>query len=148
MFFFFQAEDGIRDKLVTGVQTCALPICPPPAPAALPRRTARHAPRSPFLGEWPGAPAPSTRRGRGPRNARAGGRRPRARKDEAAWPQASHAASPGPYPKNASRGCRIAGLHRRPVTLLELLAPAARARVVAAYSGEAIRHQVAHGRAT
>src|SRR6266404_9027574 len=24
-FFFFQAEDGIRDKLVTGVQTCALP---------------------------------------------------------------------------------------------------------------------------
>src|SRR5258708_11179096 len=35
-FFFFQAEDGIRDDLVTGVQTCALPIffrgeavCPP-----------------------------------------------------------------------------------------------------------------------
>src|SRR5687767_15688258 len=26
--FFFQAEDGIRDKLVTGVQTCALPILP------------------------------------------------------------------------------------------------------------------------
>src|SRR5229473_5431772 len=26
-YFFFQAEDGIRDKLVTGVQTCALPIC-------------------------------------------------------------------------------------------------------------------------
>src|SRR6478609_6342839 len=26
-FFFFQAEDGIRDKLVTGVQTCGLPIC-------------------------------------------------------------------------------------------------------------------------
>src|SRR5229473_6550981 len=25
-FFFFQAQDGIRDKLVTGVQTCALPI--------------------------------------------------------------------------------------------------------------------------
>src|SRR2546425_2294212 len=25
-FVFFQAEDGIRDKLVTGVQTCALPI--------------------------------------------------------------------------------------------------------------------------
>src|SRR5207244_9522301 len=24
---FFQAEDGIRDDLVTGVQTCALPIC-------------------------------------------------------------------------------------------------------------------------
>src|SRR4051794_41653379 len=26
-FFFFQAEDGIRDGRVTGVQTCALPIC-------------------------------------------------------------------------------------------------------------------------
>src|SRR5690349_22044046 len=26
-FFFFQAEDGIRDLYVTGVQTCALPIC-------------------------------------------------------------------------------------------------------------------------
>src|SRR6266850_3141059 len=27
-FFFFQAEDGIRDYKVTGVQTCALPISP------------------------------------------------------------------------------------------------------------------------
>src|SRR5690349_24198884 len=27
-FFFFQAEDGIRDLYVTGVQTCALPILP------------------------------------------------------------------------------------------------------------------------
>src|SRR5207253_4011399 len=27
LFFFFQAEDGIRDGHVTGVQTCALPIC-------------------------------------------------------------------------------------------------------------------------
>src|SRR5699024_11389696 len=27
-FFFFQAEDGIRDRNVTGVQTCALPISP------------------------------------------------------------------------------------------------------------------------
>src|SRR2546427_7434939 len=36
-FFFFQAEDGIRDLTVTGVQTCALPIFPghaaPPCPA-------------------------------------------------------------------------------------------------------------------
>src|SRR5256886_13470109 len=29
VFFFFQAEDGIRDLTVTGVQTCALPICVP-----------------------------------------------------------------------------------------------------------------------
>src|SRR2546426_1737701 len=28
-FFFFQAEDGIRDYKVTGVQTCALPISSP-----------------------------------------------------------------------------------------------------------------------
>src|SRR5256885_6929796 len=28
MYFFFQAEDGIRDYKVTGVQTCALPISP------------------------------------------------------------------------------------------------------------------------
>src|SRR5207237_6753489 len=35
--FFFQAEDGIRDSSVTGVQTCALPICGwPPAPTTTP----------------------------------------------------------------------------------------------------------------
>ena len=32
-FFFFQAEDGIRDWSVTGVQTCALPICRTDPPA-------------------------------------------------------------------------------------------------------------------
>src|SRR5438132_6019244 len=32
VFFFFQAEDGIRDHCVTGVQTCALPIWPDRAP--------------------------------------------------------------------------------------------------------------------
>src|SRR2546430_7095474 len=31
LFFFFQAEDGIRDLTVTGVQTCALPISAPRA---------------------------------------------------------------------------------------------------------------------
>src|SRR5947209_18978971 len=38
LFFFFQAEDGIRDIGVTGVQTCALPISLPHevAPAATP----------------------------------------------------------------------------------------------------------------
>src|SRR5258708_38763433 len=34
MYFFFQAEDGIRDDLVTGVQTCALPISRRYAPRA------------------------------------------------------------------------------------------------------------------
>src|SRR5207248_4216434 len=33
-FFFFQAEDGIRDRTVTGVQTCALPILLNVDPAA------------------------------------------------------------------------------------------------------------------
>src|SRR5260370_27508498 len=32
LFFFFQAEDGIRDSSVTGVQTCALPILTLPFP--------------------------------------------------------------------------------------------------------------------
>src|SRR2546421_4763770 len=32
VFFFFQAEDGIRDLIVTGVQTCALPILNVPNP--------------------------------------------------------------------------------------------------------------------
>src|SRR3712207_8731742 len=40
IFFFFQAEDGIRDIGVTGVQTCALPICPPRGGGA-PRRSPR-----------------------------------------------------------------------------------------------------------
>src|SRR5437868_12899294 len=31
--FFFQAEDGIRDRNVTGVQTCALPISSPSSPS-------------------------------------------------------------------------------------------------------------------
>src|SRR6266705_4387062 len=34
--FFFQAEDGIRDRTVTGVQTCALPISLPSPPRPLP----------------------------------------------------------------------------------------------------------------
>src|SRR5256886_12346226 len=41
-FFFFQAEDGIRDLTVTGVQTCALPI----SRAAASRASRRSASRS------------------------------------------------------------------------------------------------------
>src|SRR2546430_9288613 len=44
VFFFFQAEDGIRDLTVTGVQTCALPIyVPGRARTGLPRGRARSA---------------------------------------------------------------------------------------------------------
>src|SRR2546429_3406687 len=39
-FFFFQAEDGIRDVAVTGVQTCALPISQNVSPPA--RSSSRH----------------------------------------------------------------------------------------------------------
>src|SRR5690606_40872109 len=47
-FFFFQAEDGIRDFHVTGVQTCALPI---------------YGCRAGPAGAWPaGLPPPSRRR--------------------------------------------------------------------------------------
>src|SRR5437667_1792576 len=37
--FFFQAEDGIRDRDVTGVQTCALPISRDPGPRGVARAT-------------------------------------------------------------------------------------------------------------
>src|SRR5260370_3259231 len=40
-FFFFQAEDGIRDSSVTGVQTCALPISTYCEAATLPARGER-----------------------------------------------------------------------------------------------------------
>src|SRR5687767_15649786 len=46
--FFFQAEDGIRDKLVTGVQTCALPISSPISAAAL-RHTGNDSPPNPLI---------------------------------------------------------------------------------------------------
>src|SRR5437867_13435274 len=49
-FFFFQAEDGIRDRTVTGVQTCALPIsprrCVSPGAARDLRRAARRGSRT------------------------------------------------------------------------------------------------------
>src|SRR5438874_11727964 len=49
-FFFFQAEEGIRDLYVTGVQTCALPICPH-------RRRARRDPGGRPVARIPASPA-------------------------------------------------------------------------------------------
>src|SRR3989454_8862422 len=46
LFFFFQAEDGIRDYKVTGVQTCALPISRQPS-ARRPRAYWRYTHRCP-----------------------------------------------------------------------------------------------------
>src|SRR5699024_11408967 len=37
--FLFQADDGIRDRNVTGVQTCALPICHGASPCSEPTRS-------------------------------------------------------------------------------------------------------------
>src|SRR3989442_10729093 len=57
-FFFFQAEDGIRDADVTGVQTCALPI-------SFPRM---HLPREQEKGDdqFEREPCPESRPGHGP----------------------------------------------------------------------------------
>src|SRR5207247_3080868 len=46
--FFFQAEDGIRDPLVTGVQTCALPI----STARIKRSSIRNADSAPEPSTW------------------------------------------------------------------------------------------------
>src|SRR5205823_11056633 len=72
-FFFFQAEDGIRDKLVTGVQTCALPIWDGNCRAGRPRlrrgglslpRGSRFGPGAvdPLVARRPPVPARSRRR--------------------------------------------------------------------------------------
>src|SRR5438874_7311767 len=63
IFFFFQAEDGIRDLYVTGVQTCALPIssAPPLANPGPARGGAEGSPQADFRGGRPwraAAPAP------------------------------------------------------------------------------------------
>src|SRR5438876_9128058 len=59
-FFFFQAEDGIRDGRVTGVQTCALPICGRRAD----RRATWH--RSGDRDRWPNVPVTQDAGRRGP----------------------------------------------------------------------------------
>src|SRR3989442_15023794 len=74
LFFFFQAEDGIRDADVTGVQTCALPILPleialqPRALAAVEERSreARVSRRAVLLSRErrPRLPSAAVRRGR------------------------------------------------------------------------------------
>src|SRR5205823_11046281 len=74
-FFFFQAEDGIRDKLVTGVQTCALPISSRGWDAPIPRDGERrtvdaHRARIPAT-----APGRRTLRGRDPHGPRSEERR-------------------------------------------------------------------------
>src|SRR5437868_8531803 len=50
--FFFQAEDGIRDRNVTGVQTCALPISPLSIPAVTERDRAALAVAAQVGADW------------------------------------------------------------------------------------------------
>src|SRR5438552_4087836 len=66
--FFFQAEDGIRDDLVTGVQTCALPISSPD-PSGVRPRVGRRGERLAGLPSTPG-PTRGLHGGSSPRNRR------------------------------------------------------------------------------
>src|SRR3712207_7994037 len=65
-YFFFQAEDGIRDIGVTGVQTCALPICPDVLAIMLGQPTVRGAEPGHQVQPEPAARVvtPDSRRGR------------------------------------------------------------------------------------
>src|SRR3712207_7584412 len=58
-FFFFQAEDGIRDIGVTGVQTCALPIL---LPSTTDRATPDHTPVRSGTASWACAAARQPKR--------------------------------------------------------------------------------------
>src|SRR5690606_39523835 len=83
-FFFFQAEDGIRDFHVTGVQTCALPIS-----VADRGREAKAQARPRHSGRWlvpPARPGGPSERARAPKQAARHGERsfqvPSARSEE------------------------------------------------------------------
>src|SRR5690349_23001303 len=76
-FFFFQAEDGIRDLYVTGVQTCALPIsCGGPRSARSRPRRGAATPRGAGCDRaGPGGGAGPDRRRGAPRSGRSEERR-------------------------------------------------------------------------
>src|SRR2546421_6899102 len=108
-FFFFQAEDGIRDLIVTGVQTCALPISTRAGRPALP----------PVSGDRSPSPTPPRCRGSGERGAVPPGPRAGAGpRERVAW-YANHwrptAVPRGrPRPASASRARRRRGRGPRP----------------------------------
>src|SRR5690348_17941992 len=77
MFFFFQAEDGIRDGRVTGVQTCALPISEGAAEGG-----ARAASRAPPLVERAAGSGASSTNVRSPSPRLRGPRTPPVRSEE------------------------------------------------------------------
>src|SRR2546422_1176923 len=100
-FFFFQAEDGIRDVAVTGVQTCALPISSSGG-------TARSS--GPPL-SWGGRPAGSGAPGhawREPRGPRARARAGACERRGARWRRGAPARRPTPRAPRGGRGSRAA----------------------------------------
>src|SRR5215203_2552171 len=124
-FFFFQAEDGIRDIGVTGVQTCALPISPPDPPQMqirLPSSTS-----ATFTVRPPGG-----RRGARSPAARARARRGTAgRPAGAPAPRAGGAAAPGGGPRGRAGTAPLvqrlaAAAGRRPPPRAAAPAPVAR----------------------
>src|SRR2546427_7886395 len=98
-FFFFQAEDGIRDLTVTGVQTCALPI------SATRARSAAVCHRGSRLRITP-PPPPRSR-------ARRDTARARARRAARAVPAPRTGASPAPR-RRARPTCERRSLAKRP----------------------------------
>src|SRR2546427_10749972 len=91
-FFFFQAEDGIRDLTVTGVQTCALPICVRRPGHPLPGREPERGRGWAAAGQGDGVPEQ--------------GRRPRRR--ERGAPQGRGAGPPGRGGRRRGRGAMSA----------------------------------------
>src|SRR5260370_42548034 len=100
-FFFFQAEDGIRDSSVTGVQTCALPIYHPRSRrrrCAAGGRAARRGGR----GWWPASPG-----NRGcPATTRSGERR--------VGEEGKYRGGPDPLKKKQTAQCSSARLYTSP----------------------------------
>src|SRR2546429_5363206 len=91
-FFFFQAEAGIRDVAVTGVQTCALPICRKPTPKPSPVTSPAQSPRpaaSPTSSSSHASPSPA---------AAAGGKQSPSPKQSPKAPGSSASASASPQP--------------------------------------------------
>src|SRR6266545_6594221 len=158
-FFFFQAEDGIRDKLVTGVQTCALPISlrdrPLPRPARRPARDARLGPRGRAArGRRPAdrslrrLPRRAAARLALPRAARSGGEG-RRRAPAGLFGDELRAGPPLPRPARLPRAARplVLGARQRPLPPHAPLPPARsprrRARPAAAAAGTAARRRSA-----
>src|SRR5215213_5053580 len=142
VFFFFQAEDGIRDWSVTGVQTCALPISRPgdrdrrvgdgalqppgrgrgrgpPAPGREPRRPPRGPPARDAVRRVR-RPPPLGGRRRGPRGGRRRGalaqRASRLHPAAATPPRGVQGQRPLRTPSSATRGWRTRAVQRTRVT--------------------------------